>query len=663
MATVIDALVVTLGLDPSGFNKGQKDVKGGLDDTRKQAEQTAKDMEAAGKRAASFFGSIRTELLALVGVTLSVQGFKNFISGMTDNLQQLAVNSQSLDMSAKSLDGWQRAAEAAGSSAEKITGTLGGFQNMLTQIRTGGGQDNPLFAALSSFAGATGANFDYQNDNSEQVMRKIADNWSKLSKDAQRRFGGMFGFDNQTQQALTNGNLITDVNRFTQMSRATDDATKKAQEFNRRLAEMKQNFSAASQVLYTALIPYVERLIPLIERVGNWIATHGPEISKTLQDFGNQINGIADAVGGWENVLQALLIFVTGKWALGIVSSLGGVRNAMLAISRVSLIAGLIELQKYAAILEKKYSWLTDNPVANALNSGLGADKTAEWGLQLRTWMKDKLGINLLHGDEPGARDDAPRGIRNNNPGNLNYAGQDGATKESGENGRFAVFGSMQDGIAALYKQIQLYFGRGVNTIESIVRKYAPASDNNNVEAYVGQLVKATGKRADDKLSAEDNDTVFRLIRGIINHENGNGYVSDDQISLGTGITPPAVPEHAGKSLSPEVAVKAPAEKERASARLPTPVDTMKMINDLLKSNQPANLPQPGTAGVEVGASSAASRHAPVNSMNGSQNKTEIHIGEMKVQSNATSVNALSQDVQRNVSRNSLLSPSMSGQG
>jgi len=606
MATIIDALVVTLGLDATGFKKGQKDVKGGLDDTRKQSEQTAKDMEAAGKRAASFFGSIRTELLALVGVTLSVQGFKNFITGMTDNLQQLAVNSQSLDMSAKSLDGWQRAAEAAGSSAEKITGTLSGFQNVLTQIRTGGGQDNPLFAALSSFAGATGANFDYQNDNSEEIMRKIADNWGKLSKDAQRRFGGMFNLDNQTQQALTNGNLVTDADRFTQMSRATEDATRKAQEFNRRLAEMKQNFSAASQVLYTALIPYVEKLIPLIERVGNWIATHGPEISKSLQDITQQINDIVSAVGGWENALQALLIFVGGKWLLGITSALGGVRGAMLAISRLSLIAGLVELQKYAAVLEKKYAWLTNNPVSNALNSGMGADKTAEWGLQFRTWLKDKTGINLLHGDEPGADNgkankpadnSSPRGIRNNNPGNLNFAGQAGATKEGGENGRFAVFESMRDGISALYRQIQLYFSRGVNTIESVVNKYAPADDNNNVQAYIKQLVGATGKQADEKLSGEDTETVFKLIRGIINHENGKGYVSDQDI----------------------------------------------------------------LSGIQVGSTATAMRQQTMQQQPSA--KTEIHIGEMNMQSNATSVNALGQDVQRNVSRNSLLVPSMSGQG
>ena len=158
--TIIDALVVTLGLDSSGFKKGQQEVGEGLKNTRKDADQTAKEMEASGKRAASFFGSIRTELLALVGVTLSAQGIKTFITSMTSDLMRLGIESRALDISAKSLDGWERAASAAGSSAQKMAGTLGAFQNMLTQIRTGGGQNDPLFGALASFGGATGANFD-----------------------------------------------------------------------------------------------------------------------------------------------------------------------------------------------------------------------------------------------------------------------------------------------------------------------------------------------------------------------------------------------------------------------------------------------------------------------------------------------------------------------
>lgn len=592
MLTIIDSLVVTLGLDSSGFKKGQTEVKKGLDDTRKNADQTAKDMEAAGKRAASFFGSIRTELLALVGVTLSAQGIKTFITNMTSDLMRLGIESRALDISAKSLDGWERAAAAAGSTAERMAGTLGNFQKTLTNIRTGGGQDDPLFGALASFAGATGANFDYQNDNAEKIMRKIASNWGKLSKDAQRRFGGMFGFDNATQQGLANGTLVQDADKFTKTSRATEEATKKALEFNRRVEEMKLRLSAASQVLYEALLPHIEKLIPLIEKFGNWVANHGPEIDKFFSDTADEVNKVVDAVGGLENALKLLLVFVGGKWLLGMTSSIGGVRGALTALGRVSMIAGLVELQKYAEKLENKYSWLKDNPVTNFLNSGAGTDTTTEWGKQLHDWIFDKTGIELPRGD---GYKSAPRGIRNNNPGNLNYAGQAGATMEGGEGGRFAVFESMQHGVAALYKQLQLYFKRGINTLSSIVKTYAPASDNNNVDAYISALTKATGKGANEVLDSGDTATIARLMKGIVDHENGKGYISSSDIM----------------------------------------------------------------GGIQLGAGSSASRNMPAAA--GSQ--TNINIGKIDMQTSAGNANALGADIQRNLQRNRLVNPAMSGQG
>ncbi|ALX93942.1 hypothetical protein AV650_10440 [Serratia fonticola] len=74
MPTVIDALVITLGLDPSDFKRGSKEMTEEMKKQKKESEKLAKDMEAAGKKAASFFGSIKNELLALAGVTLTLGG-------------------------------------------------------------------------------------------------------------------------------------------------------------------------------------------------------------------------------------------------------------------------------------------------------------------------------------------------------------------------------------------------------------------------------------------------------------------------------------------------------------------------------------------------------------------------------------------------------------
>ncbi|MCR2795512.1 hypothetical protein NQ094_05610 [Enterobacter kobei] len=587
MPTIIDSLVVTLGLDSSGFKKGQTEVKKGLDDTRKNANQTAKDMEAAGKRAASFFGSIRTELLALVGVTLSAQGIKTFITNMTSDLMRLGIESRALDISAKSLNGWERAAAAAGSTAERMAGTLGNFQKTLTNIRTGGGQDDPLFGALASFAGATGANFDYQNDNAEKIMRKIASNWGKLSKDAQRRFGGMFGFDNATQQGLANGSLIQDADRFAKTSKATDEATRKALEFNRRVEEMKLRLSAASQVLYEALLPHIEKLIPLIEKFGNWVANHGPEIDKFFSDSADEISKVVDAVGGLENALEILLAFVVGKWALGMVGAIARVGGSLggLAANLVGIVA--------------KNPWLLMLvPANNTPNTTEELSSIGGVGSNIPKTDMEKLQAGWSYDESMGgwiAPKSAPRGIRNNNPGNLNFANQAGATKEGGEGGRFAVFESMQHGIAALYKQLQIYFKKGINTLSSIVKTYAPASDNNNVDSYISALTKATGKGANEVLDSGDTATIARLMKGIVDHENGKGYISSSDIM----------------------------------------------------------------GGIQLGAGSSASRNMPVAA--GSQ--TNINIGKIDMQTSAGNANALGADIQRNLQRNRLVNPAMSGQG
>ncbi|EMC4201623.1 lytic transglycosylase domain-containing protein, partial [Cronobacter sakazakii] len=144
MATVIDALVVTLGLDSSGFKKGKKEVLEGLDQTKKHAESTAKDMEAYGKKASSFFTSIGKSMLALAGIALSANGVKNFITDTTKSLVDLGVQSSAIDTSAKALDGWVKSADAVGSSAASMSSNLQKFQSSISQFNSGFGADDTL---------------------------------------------------------------------------------------------------------------------------------------------------------------------------------------------------------------------------------------------------------------------------------------------------------------------------------------------------------------------------------------------------------------------------------------------------------------------------------------------------------------------------------------
>lgn len=162
------------------------------------------------------------------------------------------------------------------------------------------------------------------------------------------------------------------------------------------------------------------------------------------------------------------------------------------------------------------------------------------------------------------------RGIRNNNPGNINFAGQAGALKEGGADGRFAVFPTMVDGVAALDKQLNLYLSRGKNTISQIVSTYAPGADKNNEAAYRSYLSRVTGLGANDKIDGSNTAEIVRLIRGIIGMENGNqgNMVNNNDIlaamAMNRGYAPAGVNsgqmhlkidvgQHPGSELSAQV--------------------------------------------------------------------------------------------------------------
>jgi hypothetical protein len=132
-----------------------------------------------------------------------------------------------------------------------------------------------------------------------------------------------------------------------------------------------------------------------------------------------------------------------------------------------------------------------------------------------------------------GARQ--PRGIRNNNPGNLNYVGQPGATRESGPNGRFAVFQTAEEGLVALARQLRLYAQRGINSVRAIISKFAPPTENDT-QAYIDSVSKRLGVDANASLNVNDPRVMQGLMDAIIKVENGSNPYSTEQLASASAV-------------------------------------------------------------------------------------------------------------------------------
>ena len=118
--------------------------------------------------------------------------------------------------------------------------------------------------------------------------------------------------------------------------------------------------------------------------------------------------------------------------------------------------------------------------------------------------------------DAPPPPPDAISSNSRNNPLNLRYAGQDGATNVNG----FAAFPDQASGIAAAKNQFAIDAKRGINTLRGLVSSWAPQNENDTA-AYIQNVSKMTGIDPDAKVDITDPAFQAKVMPAMSVMENG----------------------------------------------------------------------------------------------------------------------------------------------
>ena len=149
------------------------------------------------------------------------------------------------------------------------------------------------------------------------------------------------------------------------------------------------------------------------------------------------------------------------------------------------------------------------------------------------------------------------RGIRNNNPGNLEASWAFTWLGQNGTDGRFATFTSPEHGIRALGMNLLSYQRRGLDTISKIITRWAPPQDNNNTPAYIQKVSSAMGVAPDTRLDVASPSVLSALSKAIIHQENGTIPFSEEVIHTGVfsalGLTDLSGSQRPELTLSPKV--------------------------------------------------------------------------------------------------------------
>lgn len=335
---------------------------------------------------------------------------------------------------------------------------------------------------------------------------------------------------------LTNYFTLDDLNRFKKMSDEEIDAmAKQAQQDTRRLQltdqqlRQWQDFNIQLDRSKVSIgNTFIRGLAPLAPELGKLSDAFSGAIETVLKspELGKWIDGLSDGIRRFGNYLAS------PEFQKDVEAFISGVERLGRVIGKViDWISGKSDIT--TDDIKSRSSILSDekrtDPVTSETYTPGGDDDPRVW-----SWLKGVKKFFASGDVKPvdGKQADVHAKGRTiadrfNNPANLRYAA--GYETANTRSGKFAVFPSLDEGVLAAAKQLQIYGTKGINNIHDIISKWAP-SNENNTKAYIGHVVNATGRSEFEKLNLNDTRTLAKLITAMSVKEGAGSRLSEGKV-------------------------------------------------------------------------------------------------------------------------------------
>lgn len=117
------------------------------------------------------------------------------------------------------------------------------------------------------------------------------------------------------------------------------------------------------------------------------------------------------------------------------------------------------------------------------------------------------------------------RGVRNNNPLNIEKGQPWQGLKPTQTDPRFCQFVSLEMGFRAAFKILKTYFGKQppVKTVRDIITRWAPPGENNT-EEYIQFVCEHGQLNPDEPMRYSDKNKMCRLVWAMAEMECGQKF-------------------------------------------------------------------------------------------------------------------------------------------
>jgi len=329
---IVDALVVTFGIDASEYEKKQKEIATSLTKMGEVSGKQTKLIAESAKKAAGAFSALKIEVLGAIAAYGLGDGIKGFIESNVTGNAALARQAAALKMSASDLKAWGYAAQSVGGKADDATNALQSVAAGFAEARNKG--TSPLIQASWRYGFAV-------SEDPVQTLLSL----SRRMTEAAKKYGPQQALQIADAAGVSNWNakqmLMLGPDRLQQLvahyrKKTGHVDTKDAVAFQGTLTDIHADVGNLRDDLFGKMAPAMEvfakkfeafldkitpKLEALVERFANWLASiDWNKVAKQVEELFEKLQQIIKALGG----VKGILIEIAAIKVFGWIASIAG---------------------------------------------------------------------------------------------------------------------------------------------------------------------------------------------------------------------------------------------------------------------------------------------------------------------------------------------------
>lgn len=372
MATVVDALVVTLGLDPAAFTKGQKQAADALLKTRQSAVKEGREIERSIDSAGEAIERLARNALKLFAIFTGGRAIGTFVTDIGKADAAMGRMADRLGVMPSQIAAFDNAVKRIGGSAGEGAASFQRLSDTINELRTTGNSSAlPAFARLQGISGQQ----IRLNGKLEESFGDLAEAAKGTAEKAGASTASFLlrqaGYSEATINLLLQGRAavekaLSKSARSGLVSKADADA---ARALGEQYEDLSDKITDFGRKISTALTPV---LVDLMKRFSEWVDQNKEwlkieivgrveefakalreipwdDVGKGIKSFISAVNDAAQSMGGWKTVAEVFFGLWAASKVTAVLAQIGLIRAA-LVVGDTSLLAAMARVGLPVAI-------------------------------------------------------------------------------------------------------------------------------------------------------------------------------------------------------------------------------------------------------------------------------------------------------------------------